>query len=473
MSSKTSKLIVLVVFCMVFLFPKQCISLIISEHGNRPIEDRGWPVGCVEMVNLSSRLGWWEGPPFGGGQYQFLYRCQYTSEFNEALKTFAAIRTDRLELVVHNGPEYSFWLKQNDEELLKAENRVDWTLTVWVREKWDSLYNNPKSLFLSDQPNFRKAVAAPRIDIYIGSGSIVWEDVKVPKNVVVIDKRPSSVAPEFAGYGLIQGKVFDMATRRPISGAEIILTKCQDTNSGKETIHGKTNEKGLCQIAKIPLGYYKVTIKAKGFVAQKLSQYNNKRPEYHKFEVGLARPSFLKGIITDLAGNPIEGVKVSARNIIGTDGFGYPCLDDKSATSDKQGRFEIRNLPMGSANTHCDAESLHMTNSIFEVYTMGSDSIKLTMTGTATIHGKVVDRNGKRPSGQIVLEIKPVGENQLGKWGYSGYLSEDGILNISSIPPGRYTISTRPNPSNADYEPNTKEITVEAGKVYKIEITHK
>jgi hypothetical protein len=426
------------------------------------------------MANLPSRLGWWEGPPFGGGQYQFLYRCRYTTDFNEALKTFAAIRSDRLELIVHNGPEYSFWLKQNDEELSTAENRVDWTFTVWVRENWDNLYNNPKSLFLSDQPNFRKEVAAPRIDVYVGNGSIVWNDVKVPKNVVVIEKRPGSVIPEFAGYGLIQGKVFDMVTGRSISGAEIILIKRQDANSWKETAHGKTDEQGLCQIGKIPLGYYEIRIKAKGFVARKLGQYDNKRPEYHKFEVALARPSYLKGIITDLAGNPIKGVKVSARNIIGTNGFGYPCVDDKSAISDKQGRFEIRDLPiMGSANLHCDAKSLHMINSIFEVYKIGSDSIKLIMTGTGIIQGKVLDSDGKRPSGQIVLELKPISENQLDKWGYSGYLSEDGTFDIRGIPPGQYIISTRPNPSNADYKPSIKEINVEPDRTYKIEIAHK
>jgi len=462
----------LILMAVNFLFPQLCFSLISIGRGSDPVHDRGWPAGCVEVANLSSRLGWSEGP-LVGGQCRFLYRCGSTSEFNEALKIFAAIGADRLELVVHNGPEYSFWLKQNDEELSKAENRVDWTFTVWVQKNWDRLYNNSKNLFLSDQPNFRKPVAAPRIDIYIGSGSIVWKDVKVPKNVVVIEKRPGSVSPEFAGAGLVQSKVFDMVTGRPISGAEIILTKYQ-AKSGEETVHGKTNEQGLCQIGKISPGYYAIGVKAKGFVARKLGRYDNKRPEYHKFDVGLARPSYLKGVITDIAGNPIKGIKVSARNIISSDGFGYPCLDDISATSDKQGLFEIRDLPMmGSANIHCDTKSFHMTNSIFEVYTIGSDTIKLIMTGTGIIQGKVVGSDGKRPSGQIVLEIKHTSENQLGKWGCSRYLSEDGTFDISGIPPGRYIISTRANPSNANYKPSIKEITVEPGKTYKIEITHK
>ena len=112
MNSKTTKLNVLIIFCLTFLFPKVGMSLIEVFHGNDPIGDRGWAPGSVEMANLATRTGYWIGPPFGGGEYHFLYRCENTDEFNQALKTFAAIRAHKLELVVRNGPEYSFLLKE-------------------------------------------------------------------------------------------------------------------------------------------------------------------------------------------------------------------------------------------------------------------------------------------------------------------------------------------------------------------------
>ncbi len=470
-NGKREKSSLLIIFCVVFLFPKVGVCLITGEHGNRPVQDRGWPLGSVETANLPTRLGYWEGPPFGGGEYHFLYRCRNTDEFNEALKTFAAIQANRLELVVHNGPEYSFWLKQNDEKLSKAENRVDWTFTVWVPENWNRLYNSPRSLFLSDQPNFRKPVAAPRIDVYIGGSSIVWEDVNVPENLVVVDKRSGSVSAEFAGSGLVRGKVFDMSTGKPIAGAQIALVKREGRGKWKKVIDGATDEQGFCQIEKIPLGYYEIRIRAGGYASRKQGSYDNKRPEYHQFEVCLARPSYIKGTVSDVEGNPIEGVKVSANNVIGIDGFGYSCIDAKVATTDKEGRFEIPNLPTGFTNIGCRSESLHLKNSIFEVYAIPSDEIRLTMEGTGIIRGKVVDEDGRKPSGEVHIHVRPQGE-QIGKWGGSARCKEDGSFKFTGVPPGEYLLGTDFKLAIEGERTNAKSISVEAGKTCEVEIVH-
>lgn len=474
MNSKRSKLSFLIIFYIVFLCPNLGMALITGEHGNHPVQNRGWPAGSVELANLESRLGYWEGPPFGGGEYHFLYRCENTAEFNEALKTFAAINAKKLELIVHNGPEYSFWLKNDKEELSKAENRVDWTFTVWNPENWKRLYNSPRGYMLSsDHPNFKKPVAAPRVDVYIGGGgAIVWEDVKVPENVEVIDKRPGSVSPSFAGNGLVRGKVFDMDSGKPIAGAEVVLAKLlEDHRNWKEVMHGKTNKRGICQIAKIPPGYYEVRVRAEGYVSRKQGSYNNKQPEYHKFKVGLAKPSYVKGIVTDEDGDPIEGVTVSATNVIGSDGFGYPCASDTSVITDKQGRFEIRSLPKGMMNIRCRAESLHLKNSIFEQYPIPSDEIKLTMTGTGIIRGKVVSKDGEALSGDIHIHVRPPGE-QKGKWGGSRKCEPDGSFEFTGVPPGDYLVGTGIGLITEGDRTNARLISVVAGKTYEVEVVH-
>jgi 5-hydroxyisourate hydrolase-like protein (transthyretin family) len=471
MNGKKVKLIVSAIFCSILLSPKLGLSLITGEHGNRPITDRGWPASSVQVANLPSRLGYWEGPPFGGGEYHFLYRCENTDEFNQALKTFAAIHAGNLELFVRNGPEYSFWLKKNEEELSKPENRVDWTFTVWIPDSWNRLYNSPRSFLFSDHLNFKKPVAAPRVDVYIGGGSIVWEDVKIPKNLVVIDKRPGSVSPKFAGKGLIHGKVFDMAAGKPIAAAKITLAKREDYRNWKEVIQGKTDQQGFCQISKIPLGYYEVRIGAEGYVPRKQANYNNQRPEYHQFKVGLARPFYVKGIVTDPAGNPIEGVNISAINIVGSDGFGYQCVGDIAVMTDKQGRFEIRSLPKGMMSIRCRKKSLHLKNSIFERYSIPSDEIRLTMTGTGTILGKVVDKDGKAPLGKVHIHIRPPGE-QLGKWGGSRICEADGSFEFTGVSPGEYLLGTGFRLASEGDRTNAKLISVEAGKTYEVEIIH-
>ncbi|MHC4604991.1 MAG: carboxypeptidase regulatory-like domain-containing protein [Planctomycetota bacterium] len=343
---------------------------------------------------------------------------------------------------------------------------------VWNPESWKRLYNNPKSFFISDHPNFRKPVAPPRVDVYIGGGgAIVWEDVKVPENVKVIDKRPGSVSPRFAGSGLVRGKVFNMTTGEPIPGAEIVLTKHEEHGKWKEIMHGKTNKRGICRIAKIPPGYYEVRVRAKGYASRKQGSYNNKQPEYHKFKVGLAKPSYIKGIVNDVDGKPIEGVKVSATNVIGTDGFSYPCVGDKSALTNKQGRFEIRSLPIGVMNISCRAESLHLKNSIFEQYPIPSDEIKLTMTGTGIIRGKVVSKDGEAPSGDVHIHVRPPGE-QIGKWGGSRRCEGDGSFEFTGVPPGEYLVGTDTKLLTEGDRTNARLISVKAGKTYEVKVVH-
>ena len=77
--------------------------------GNAPVSERAWPVGSVKVANLSARLGWWEGPPFGGGEWHFEYRGD-TDAFQEALDFFSRIGSPALDLFIHDGTQSSFVL---------------------------------------------------------------------------------------------------------------------------------------------------------------------------------------------------------------------------------------------------------------------------------------------------------------------------------------------------------------------------
>ncbi len=465
---------VLTACCLAAVLSPAASALITGSHGNSPIQhDMGWPAGSLQVANLPIRLGYWVGPPFGGGEFHFEYRCKDTEQFNSALQLFAAIESEKLELVVHNGPKYSFWLKQNDEELEQPKNHLDWSFTVWNPESWNRLYHDERSYMMANNPNYRKPVAAPRIDLYITSdGSIKWEDVEVPENITVIDKRPGAISPEFAGKGLLHGTVVDMETKQPIAGAQIALSRREDNREYKEIMHGKTDQKGFCQISGIPAGYYYIHVKAEGYVPRNYGSYQNKRPEHLKFRTALARPALAGGSLVDTAGNPVAGVKITARNVIGSDGFGYSCIGEASAVTDVLGRFMILSLPKGMMTIRILDRSLHLQNSIFEQYKVPSDDIKLVVTATATVRGKVVGADGKRPEGQIILELEVPAEEKLGKWGYSGLLAPDGAFEIKGVPPGEYVITAKPSPWRTTYQPNKVPITVEGGRQYDIEVKY-
>jgi len=468
---------------MIFLFSDIGMSLIITG-GSDPIQDRGWAAGTVEVANLPTRFGWWEGPPFGGGEYHFLYRCEKTEQFNEALEKFATIKANRLELVIHNGPGEDYVI----------EGRVDWSHLSWIPNNWDFLKNKSRYFYRLDDSNqttpipyAKKSMPVPRIDVYLGGENpIEWKDVKIPDNLVLIDLRPGSVDKQFSGKGLVSCKVFDIETKQPVAGARVTLferiVKPQIETSDNPILSSgiepsekarqtTTNSDGSCQIDRIPLGTYEITVAADGYVSVDLERYDNTRAECYDFEASLAKPFTIKGIVTDRTGKPLKDVGVSARDFVGPDGNEYRHQADSPVLTDEQGRFEIPDLPKGFARIRCRAEGLHQDDSIFKMYPIPCREIKFTMSGTGIIRGKVVDQNGNVPSGNIHINIRPPGE-QIGKWGGSMKCKEDGTFEFKGVPPGEYLVGTDPLLLIEGNRKNAKLITVEAGKTYELEILH-
>jgi hypothetical protein len=163
---------------------------LIMLGGTEPVNDPGWPVGAVAMANAPGRIGYWEGPPFGGGQYTFEFSGDATA-LNRALEIFAKIRAPSLELVVQDGPHFSPFIKNSNAPNEKGQ--IDWSFTVWIPANWHRLFNNPKSTFGSDQPNFRKPVDPPRLTVYTG-GKVDWREVQVPPTLRVRTNAPPQVA---------------------------------------------------------------------------------------------------------------------------------------------------------------------------------------------------------------------------------------------------------------------------------------
>lgn len=460
MGLKMSRFSLVVVLAGVLLCPEAGMSLV-GIGGRRPIKgDHGWPVGSLAMANLKTRFRWLAGP---GSTYRFHYRCRTTAEFNQALETFAAIRAGKLELIVHNGPKYG------NQDGRRPEDRIDWTFTVWNPKVWDQIRNRPRGRLHLD----RKPVPAPTVDVYVGGGAIAWSEVAVPVHLLVTDKRPASVSKEFAGKGLVRAKVYDLATGRPIPAAQISLAKYARSQNRAQPIRALTDADGSCQIAGIPLGLYTITVAKEGYVTRKVGRrhgisYDNRRAEYFQFAVGLSRPACMKGTVTDLDGNPIKGIRVSARDIIGIDGCEYACVGDRSATTDKHGRFEIRDLPVGFAAVRCRTQSWHLAKSPFDMYRTTSTSVTLGLEGTGTIRGKVVDGHGKAPAGEVIVEIDPPGGPKVGTWGGAGRMRKDGTFEFRGVPPGDYVLSAKPNPWRSDQKPKTTRVSVKSGKTYEL-----
>lgn len=175
------------IFAVMLLMAIRTNASILSGTG--PANPVDCPDGSAAVINLKSSVGWWEGPPFGGGEWHILFRGN-TEAFVETLTNFAAIHAPALDLVIHNGPKNDVILEAEKRENTAVDARVDWVFIFWNPESWSKFFDNTNNVvFLKNDPRYGQPVPAPRLDVYIGGGQVNWEAVKVPANLRVRDER--------------------------------------------------------------------------------------------------------------------------------------------------------------------------------------------------------------------------------------------------------------------------------------------
>src|SRR4051812_38529081 len=154
---------------------RPALALIMGGTGNDPIHDPGWPRGAAAIFNNPARVAWWEGPPFGGGQWHAECRSD-AAVFNVILAEFARLDVEAKRVVVHDGLGHSVWIHPNREPDKKDDGRIDWIFMVWQPESWKRLRTLPVDL----NPTAAGDKAPPsQIDVFTG-GALRWADVRVP-----------------------------------------------------------------------------------------------------------------------------------------------------------------------------------------------------------------------------------------------------------------------------------------------------
>ena len=190
-----------------------------------------------------------------------------------------------------------------------------------------------------------------------------------------------------------------MATHQVIASADIILVKRNEQREWKEAARTKTDNRGFFTLRAIPEGYYEIHISKDGYADRNIGVFDNRKGHaYHEFDTFLVKEASCSGVVQDQEGNPIPGVNVYARDILGIDGLGYQCVPEPSTTTDEEGFFELQSLPEGLTQIRCQAPSLHQETSIYDIYKVStkawdkSEDIKIVMSGTGLVRGKIVVR---------------------------------------------------------------------------------
>lgn len=446
-------------------------ALIFGGEGNKPIADPGWPDGAGVVFNQPGRIAYWEGPPFGGGQWHAECRGD-TDAFNAALASFAKIDAKTKRLIIHDGVGHSFWLNPNNELPKVAAAQIDWIFMVWQPANWQKLAKLPPALKPGDMGN-DKTGPPTQIDVYTG-GHIQWADVVVPKGIEVTDERLEAHGVSAADGTVLEGTITDLDTKKPLAGrVELQLIEPHKKGGYRYSIIGQTDAdtKGKWQIKNAPVGWVRIVLSADGYVPRVVGygKYTGE-PSWHPFNGALLRSAKVSGRVADDAGKPLADVDVRLIDIA-SHGEDYKTADDFQTKTDADGRFHFDQVPTATARFLINKMG-YCHRGLGPTINIPAKDVALVMSKSAQVHVTVEFKGAKRPESYIV-ELTPEGGNTIGKWGGSGNINTENKISFENVPPGRYVLRGHPNPSRNNEV--TKPITIElkGGATEEIQLTAK
>jgi hypothetical protein len=458
-------------FLLVAAIPAQTtFALIFGGEGNKPVADPGWPDGAGIVFNQLGRIAYWEGPPFGGGQWHAECRGD-TNGFNSALASFVKIDAKTKRLVVHDGVGRSFWLNPNNELPKVAAAQIDWTFMVWQPANWQKLAKLPPALKPGDMGD-DKTGPPTQIDVYTG-GHIRWADVVIPKGIEVIDERLEAHGVSPADGTVLEGTITDLETKKPLAGrVELQLIETQKDGYHYSVIgQADADSNGKWQIKNAPVGWVRIVLSADSYVPRVVGygKYIGE-PSWHPFNGALLRPETVSGRVADDAGKPLADVDVRLIDIA-SHGEDYKTSDDFQTKTGIDGSFHFEQVPIATARLMVN-KSGYCRPGLGPTINVPAKDVALAMTTSAQVHVTVDFKSTKRPESYIV-ELTPEGGNAIGKWSGSGNINTENKISFENVPPGKYVLLGHPNPSSGNERTKPMMIELKGGATEEIQLTAK
>jgi hypothetical protein len=446
-------------------------ALITGGEGNEPIRDPGWPAGVAAIFNHEARIAWWEGPPFGGGQWHAEF-CGSSNVLNSLLADFAKLDVKTKRIVVHDGVGRSFWLNPNREREKDKAAQVDWVFTVWQPARWEQLRKMPAHLHRI-APSEGELGPPAQIDIYTG-GAIRWNEITIPAGLEVIDERLEAHGFSLADGTVLEGNVIDLDTNAPIAArVELQLIEPQSIGGYRYTRVTETaaDAKGHWVLKKAPPGWHRIVIDASGYVPRIVGHERfDDQPGWHSYESGLSRLASVSGRISDEGGQPLADVEVRLDDIASQDGR-YESPHEYKAKSDAEGRFRIEQVPLGTTRIWLRKPGYCRPGLGLEIKSP-IDDVALNMVRSAELRIAVDFSKTTRPEAYLV-EVEPEGGSVVGSWGGSANIDATNQYAFSNVPPGRYVVNGRPNPGSESQQAGPMTVELKGGQAVDVTLTAK
>lgn len=445
-------------------------ALIQGGEGNKPVTDPGWPKGAADIFNHASRIAYWVGPPFGGGQWHAEYRGD-AETLNAILAGFAKLDVKNKRVVVHDGIGKSFWLNPNDEPDKKAMAEMDFRFMVWESKRWEALRNLPPDL----NPISPREKAPPaQIDVYAGGG-VRWADVKVPEGIELIDRRLEAHGYSLNDGVVMEGNVTDADTARPLACAvRLEAIEPQQKGGYAYTLikEASTDKEGHWSIKNVPAGWYRAVAVADGYVPRILAHARfDGQPGWNEYHGQLVKGAAVTGQVDDEKGRPLADVTVQLGDITLASGERYPLANNFETKTDAKGRFRFDAVPPGKARVWVRKAGYVRPGLGLSIEPPAKDlSLTMQPAAQATV---TVDFGDRKPEGEYIVSMEPEGGSAPGKWSGSSRIDDKSQATFRDVPAGRYIFFGRPNPGADAEQTDPITLDLQGGKSHEVRIKAK
>ncbi|QDV41825.1 hypothetical protein Enr13x_16680 [Stieleria neptunia] len=437
-------------------------SALITGGKDEPVKPTGLPDGSLPLANLKTRIAWWEGPPFGGGQYHFEYSGT-TSDLQSAIDLFAQVKSPRKQLIVRSGVQTSFWLNITDKT---KQHTIDWQFVVWRPSNWQQLRDAKAGLLPPGEEG-----DGPKTELVVHvSDRIEWKSLTIPPTLTVVDERLESNGLSTDQGAALKGHIHD-SDGAAIAGATITIGKDADQ------VTASSDAEGAFLASQIPAGTHRVVVAARGFASKDKYYHRFTKSTFKRLDVTLAKAAEVPVRVIDDQGQPLEGVEIRVAVCLDRSGNFYRVAGEHQYTSDASGEFVVTDVPHGKLKLSSRTQGYYY-NSVLNQHDTAESPIVLTLQPTGTVKVSVATADGQPVTSKYIVEIDEAGIDSakgapVGSWGGSANIGADGSYTFKNVPPGDYVVSGKPNPGRSADRTDPATVHIKGKDQHHVKLTAK
>ncbi len=287
---------------------------------------------------------------------------------------------------------------------------------------------------------------------------------KLPLIVQARAGRPSGIRIELADGAAVSGRVYEAETEKGIQGAGVrwYISGASHMSTPLQTRTGETKTRGdgtysFTGLPAATIAVGDVELPGYGHASHREQKQISMSPggEIDGIDFPIALGAYLRGVVVDEDGTPVEGAQITARV------QSSPGHEQLFSTSENGGRFVMRGAVAGQEFLLHAASGQRRSEPYgpVSVQDPGVDGIelRLSLDASGSIEGLVVDTRGNPVEGARVMAQGM--EDRISQQDMS---AADGSFMLASLPPGEYRLEYM---YEGDWERRKdKRLTLEEGE---------